>query len=78
MRIPQHEASLSAVFEREQILSLSTRILRPHVPKEKLNVEVRSKKQNISNVGSGSLINFLFCNSYSNNLETLHYTHMWE
>ena len=40
VRIPQQEASLVSVFEREQILALSARIPRPVLAKDKLTLDV--------------------------------------
>jgi ubiquitin-protein ligase/uncharacterized protein YegL len=39
IRIPEQEASLSSVFEREQILALSMRVAKPVLPKEKLSLQ---------------------------------------
>jgi len=39
IRIPEQEASLSSVFEREQILALSVRVAKPVLPNEKLSLQ---------------------------------------
>ncbi len=43
-RIPAYEEGLSKVFEREKILSLSARILRPPIAKGELNAEVKKRR----------------------------------
>jgi len=39
VRIPEHEASLVSVFEREQILALSSRVPKPILPKDELTLQ---------------------------------------